>query len=247
MGINAPYEVKIVRQIDKSFRVEWITLFCECFKKSKLAGLSAFKKYEINTSLFAAVYVEGKIAACYSGIFTTSVNTDLNLFLSTDTMSNGIIKGGSIIGAKALYRILSQRNIDVVCGFPNHRIYGLRKQKLGWQFGKFLYVHVKIPFSVPNKRQISFRQPTFVIKRPSAEFFRPINLPITFFDVSHKGYRLSIMLSSEKHIDGFINFGAFYKRGRKSFCFKILDNSKKLEILKKIDRLVLSSHSIDVP
>ena len=247
MNINTPHEVKIITKIDESFRDEWITLFCECFKKSRAAGLSVFKKYQINTSLFSAVYAGGKITACYSGIFTTSLNTDLKLFLSTDTMSNGIIKGGSITGANALYRILRQRNIDVVCGFPNRRIYGLRKQKLGWQFGKFLYVHVKIPFSGPDKRQISNGQPSFVIKRPSEEFFRPIKLPITLFDVGDKDYRLKLMMSSEKHIDGFINFGALYEKGRKSFCFKILDNSKKSEILETIDGLVLSSHSIDVP
>ena len=83
----------------KGKKFDWINLHKKCFKSQDTKVSQLFSKYELNDCRFALVYIDEKLVVSYSGIFIKN-DFDVKVFLSTDTMSDGTFKGGSVLCSK---------------------------------------------------------------------------------------------------------------------------------------------------
>jgi len=127
---------EVLDNLNSVRKEQWIKLFCICFNVSYMRAARILQKYEINQSKFCLVYLDGSLVASYSGIFM--VSEKLSVFMSTDTMSNGEQKGGSVLAANHLYKHLKQVGVDIICGYPNSNIRGLREKKIKMEISKEL-------------------------------------------------------------------------------------------------------------
>ncbi len=134
-----------VSELSIDEKAAWIQLFCNCFKKNERGAESIFKKYLLHgdRSIFCFGLVDGKIVACYSGL--TLAIGDKNIFLSTDTMSNGVMVNATVKLGKYLYNHLSRNGVEAVCGYPNENISVIRQRKLGWKMTGSIYPFVGVP------------------------------------------------------------------------------------------------------
>ncbi|MBU3578626.1 hypothetical protein ICN17_01240 [Polynucleobacter sp. 73C-SIWE] len=126
-------------------KVAWIQLFCHCFKKNENQAESIFRKYVLHGdgSIFCFGLVDRKIVACYSGLILAI--GDKNIFLSTDTMSKGIMVNATVRLGNYLYGYLSRGGVVAVCGYPNENIALIRQRRLGWRMAGSIYPFVGVP------------------------------------------------------------------------------------------------------
>ncbi len=126
-------------------KAAWIQLLCNCFKKNENQAESIFRKYLLHgdRSIFCFGLVDRKIVACYSGLILEI--GDKSIFLSTDTMSNGIMVNATVKLGSYLYGYLSRGGIVAVCGYPNENIALIRQRRLGWRMAGSIYPFVGVP------------------------------------------------------------------------------------------------------
>ena len=221
-------------------KCDWVRLHQECFGSTKNVALRLLKKYTLNDGIFCLVYRDQKLAASYSGL-KVKYKAKEDFFLSTDTMSNGKILGGSVIAARSLYEYLSNNGIKVVCGYPNKKIEGLRVKRLGWKFSTILNLYIMPSFCIPK-----YEQKDLVLRRPSSGFFIK-DLP--FVTIGRHSKRFSILrleLSNKKPHRFCIDLSSLLGIGQKRFYYRKLDESFCDKDF-KLGRLNLTSDSIDVP
>lgn len=233
--------IVIARELSVYEKKQWIELFCFCFSKTESCALNIFKKYEINESIFCLLYADGRLVANYSGLFARSRR--LNVFLSTDTMSNGHIKGGSILCAEYLYEKLIELGIDIVCGYPNKKIAGMREQKLNWKYVKSLNLYI-LPAFLRYKTRDTF----FWINRPEHGFFSE-RLKLFCLGNYNKSsfsiFRLELADTKPHHLA--INLTKLFGFGEKKLYWLILsDRVNSADIVDYVGSNY-SSASIDVP
>jgi hypothetical protein len=152
----------------EEFAVEWIRLFCECYKVSDKIANSVFQKYRINSPKFCALMNGGKMVACYSGIILSLKGK--TIFLSTDTMSDGSVGFATVKLGKCLYEKLKGDGVIAVCGYPNEKIRMIRQRRLGWVMIGQLNCYIGIPF-LWRYGQTECSSDLWVINRPISGFF----------------------------------------------------------------------------
>ena len=237
--------IEIISELNSEQKLDWINLFILSFKSTKDVALNIYRKYELNQSYFCLIYQGSKLAASYSGICVKSTN-GLKMFISTDTMSMGIIRGASNIAAENLYEFLKNKNFHCVCGFPNKKIYDIRIKKLNWRYMTQLDAYIQFLPDIMINYQKS-KSPYYEINRPAEGFYRG-----KIFGIHLKNYIRSlsffcIVMSSKPLGFGFLNVSKFIPMSRKYFCYKILDESKESQLQQLLLDLHLNENSIDVP
>lgn len=226
--------------LEQSQIADWKRLHVECFKSDIYLVENILRKYSLNEGIFCLVYLDGVLAAAYSGLRVLYKGIQ-PFFLSTDTMSNGIISGGSIIAARELYVHLASLGFVAVCGFPNKKIEGLRVNKLGWRYSTSLNL-----YALPSFFNVEKGISDLNISRPSGGFFGR-DLPFVVFGSGYKKnaiFRL-VFSSSRPHWCSF-NLSCILGFGRKRFYYKKLISDFDDGDL-NFGNVALSSNSIDVP
>jgi len=230
----------IVDNLSERQKIDWINLHKKCFKSQDTKVSQLFSKYELNDCRFALVYIDEKLVVSYSGIFIKN-DFDVKVFLSTDTMSDGTFKGGSVFAAKELYAYLKSEDVKVVCGYPNKLIENIRRRKLKWTYSTEMHLYVLPAFLLPKDVKPSLR-----LKRPQGGFFCKSS---RFFSMGRYNSGFSVLrfeVSTYRPHPLGINLTELIGIGRKKFYYLFLD--KKIHIEEMIDgSIVLNSESIDVP
>ena len=238
-------EYKILEQLDENLKGTWLKLFSQCFSTDLSAAEKIYRKYELNNCKFCLVYSGSDLVASYSGLCVVASN-NLKLFISTDTMSSGQVRGGSILAAEKLYRHLVLLGFDSVCGYPNKNILGLRLSKLNWKVLKETNLYLRFlprPFAVTS----SVQGPNFHINRPIEGFFGRQPLGLKLANYNRKFGFFEIRISSVPIGFGFANISNLIPSTRKYFCYKVLKTGKEKEIVRALNALILDETSIDVP
>lgn len=234
-------------------RQQWITLFKSCFSKTDEQAVSVFKKYEIHydSCWFCMAFVEDKLVACYSGIVLPINNFDI--FLSTDTMSNGVIRNATVKLARPLYEDLKGSGVRAVCGFPNKNILSIREKRLGWTIVGEIYYYVGIPFLWRLFRiaDAAHKKYQWFLNRPLVGCFaRPVRFLSILGRYKVYGSRISFLVlacGSKKPGIFFIRIPSFLIQPKK-FGYVMLGNvciEDKAIIEQSVD--FLDMNSIDVP
>lgn len=235
---------KILEKLDSEQKSAWLMLFTACFHTSRARAEMIYRKYDLNDAKFCLVFSNGRLVAAYSGLSLRTTN-GLKIFLSTDTMSSGEIKGGSIIAATHLYTLLTDDGYDCICGYPNKKIIGLRQAKLDWKILKQVDLFMRI---VPKKFVLRLKyKPTFTLNRPDEGFFG--HKPTCFKLGKYKSnlFSVELRLSSENLGRGYLNISNIFPHTRKYFGYRILRNENASTIVNLLDELKLMEDSIDVP
>lgn len=230
------------------FKSSWEGLFAKCYGSSVTDARSVFEKYELNTPHFCAMYSGGKLVGCYSGLeFWWGEH---KVFLSTDTMSDGTVRSGTVKMANYLYGQLRNSGVGAVVGYPNDNIRLIRQKKLGWSLEGFLYLWVGIPLISELTIARSFKEADlWSLKRPGNGFFgrgRGLLRLIT----AHRSYGslfgVPITLSASR--PGMLFFKVPTRLvPEKTFGFLLLSDNESLR-LKLIDKLgSLNVDTIDLP
>ena len=152
---------------------QWLALFSDCFKCNKQVALSAFEKYRLHgeNSVFCIGLLDDVIVACYSGIIL-SVGAR-RIFLSTDTMSNGLLNNATVKLGRYLYQYLVECGVILVCGFPNENVRKIREKKLGWKIIGKVNAYIGIPFFWRFFRRLN-NCPIWMLERPSSGYFTKV-------------------------------------------------------------------------
>lgn len=233
-------------KLEGKLRKEWLDLFIECFNTTPLNAKLMLKKYHLNKSLFCLVLLDGVIVASYSGLDITS-NLGLRLFLSCDTMSNGKIKGGSYYAAKYLYDFLDKKGFQVVCGFPNKKIEGLRVKRLGWIMSEKLNLYVR-PKIIPNRNFFDIcSDETYNILRPKHGFWGRAPFLFQLYGYPRTWSMFEIRLSNRRLGFPYLCLSDYFPSLRKNFGFRVLDITERDTYSKFMKNIILSERSIDVP
>jgi len=231
---------------------QWVKLFQICFLKNEGQSRNIFAKYELNpeTSCFCYILHNDEMVACYSGIILQI--KDQNVFLSTDTMSNGVVRDATVKMAKLLYADLKLRNVIAVCGFPNKNIAAIRIRKLGWKIIGEINYYVGIPLLwrfLLCSRGVSSAQ-AWYLRRPGIGFFNAVNGFITLLGRNglYKGAFFSLKLSCGTKPPGyfFIRVPSRIIQPKK-FGFLMLSSCDKMNQLMYDSFDFLDMNSIDVP
>lgn len=235
------YKVMVLNSLSESQKQDWVILFCKCFKRSVKFANDIFLKYELNLSRFSLVYIGKQLVAAYSGIQMQS--NYLRVFMSTDTMSDGKVRGGSIIAGMALYEQLKLEGFDIVCGFPNKKIEWLRENKLGWQYVKRLNLY--LIFKQGNK---SSEHVGMIMNKPERGFLRSVP-GILFLRTYLKPWYsiLGLELSTSEPESFHINLSKIFNLGTKKFYVKNLHAQISFHQLCKFKAACFDSRSIDIP
>lgn len=240
MKNNLDYTTKILRCLNDDEQLAWCELHKKCFKSSIRDAVKLFQKYELNEARFAFVYYKNHLVAAYSGLFVKN-SLNAKIFLSTDTMSDKTLAGGSIIAAHAMYSHLRNEGVNVVCGYPNKNIEGLRKEKLGWVYSQKIDLYVMPAFCLPK-----YVEPTFRLNRPRDGFFRKTYWFVALGSWRRKYSLIRVVLCSDSPHPLAINLSLLFRVGQKKLFFKYLAEEISLHGFKD-GKLVLNSESIDVP
>jgi hypothetical protein len=157
----------------------WKSLFIECFNKSSEAADAVFRKYIMHPDSvwMCLARKNGKLVACYSGIALKFGHDEI--FLVTDTMSNGQISGATVKMARVLYPALSAVKIGAVCGFPNSNIVKIRERKLGWKIIGHLHFYIGIPFLWRLGWLNSNLEDIWYLHRPKEGFYSKTWMPLS--------------------------------------------------------------------
>lgn len=234
-------QIYILDKLSKTQLKDWVALHHKCFKRGRAYAYNCYVKYRLNKPKFCMVYENDALVACYSGIFVRS--NIATIFLSTDTMSDGTIRGGSIIAAENLYSHLIQVGVDLVCGYPNATIVGLREKKLGWKFVTNLELFLMPIFILPVNLN-----PLIRLNRPKYGFFRSSSglVALGNFD-KHKWSLVRLELSNVRPTWFSLNLSRFFGFGRKSLYYRVLNEKLDADLLNQFMTATYTSASIDVP
>ena len=164
------FELKIIKESSwpAEFQKEWVRLFARCYLVSERKALSVMEKYELNDSWCCAMYAEENLVGCYSGLVLEW--QDRKIFLSTDTMSDGSIRGGTAKMAGLLYEQLYQSGFALVLGYPNDNIRKIRQRKLGWTIEGELFAWVGVPL-LRSLFTNHVDNELWKVRRPNSGFF----------------------------------------------------------------------------
>lgn len=154
--------------VDDKFKSDWCQLFMECYGVCLQKAERVFKKYEMNSGRFCYLMQNDRLVACYSGLEVEFGK--VKVLLSTDTMSNGLIKSSTVKMANYLYDRLKSEGFVAVVGYPNENIRMIRQRKLGWKMVGELYLWVGVPFLSDLSRKPVMNK-LWNLKRPSSGFF----------------------------------------------------------------------------
>lgn len=170
---------------------KWLALFAICFKTSPEKAAVVFEKYKLHNddAWFCLGYSGDNLVACYSGI-ERRVRGD-RIFLSTDTMSSGVMKNATVKLGLYLYERLRESGVIAVCGFPNDKIIRIREKKLGWKMVGHLRIYVAPLVLWRWRKQRPVDIPQWEIERPASGFYgKP--LPFTQVLGRYFLYRLNL-------------------------------------------------------
>ena len=172
-GVDLSHNIQILRTGDlpADFEGEWADLFTRCFSKSEDEARKIFGKYRRSEARICVLRKNGRLCASYAGLILDYAGH--KVFLSTDTMSDGSERGGSVLLGEHLYAALRTERVMVVCGYPNARIRGLRETKLGWtlQGGMSLYIGIPVLWRLLRRRVPSSVRPLWQLERPDSGFY----------------------------------------------------------------------------
>ena len=242
------FELKVLSNKDwtSEFEVEWIQLFTRCYNVPQKKACEISKKYKLHASICCAMYVNKKLVGCYSGLVLMWHNN--KIFLSTDTMSDGTVRNGTVKMATLLYSELAKTGFVLVAGFPNNQIRSIRRRKLGWIMNGDLYAWVGIPILrllMRTQRENNL----WSVNRPDSGFFGPKWRMLKLIGRTRSYgpiWGIPFTLSAEKP-------GYFYLKvpewiiSRKTFGYFILDDHQNAESLLCSDVSKLDLETIDLP
>lgn len=229
----------IVNSLSKEQKIDWVNLHKKCFKSKDDKINQLFSKYELNDSRFTLVYIGKKLVVSYSGLFIEN-DFGIKVFLSTDTMSDGTFKGGSVFAAKKLYKHLETEGVKIVCGYPNKLIEKIRRYKLKWIHSTEMHLYILPSFLLPKDIKPALR-----LNRPQTGFF---HRPSQFASIGRfrSGFSLlRLELSTYRPHPFAINVSTLLGFGSKKFYYLFLDKKINIEEMVK-GSIVLNSKSIDV-
>lgn len=233
-------------EMSSEMRREWIDLFSRCFKKSSAEGLRVLTKYDLNAGMFCLLRSNGSLVASYSGLIIDFEGR--RIFLSTDTMSDGSVRGGSVRLANHLYEKLQSEGVSVVCGYPNDNIREIRRIKLGWRMHGGIDMYIGIPClwrlfrSRPNKKVWQIQRPSHGFFIRSGRGFRLLGRDRLYGD----GLGVVFTLSS-------FSPGPFFIRvprrlfSRRTFGYRFLSDDAEFERVFLDSLHALDIETIDVP
>jgi hypothetical protein len=156
-------------EITPEFEKDWTELFARAYKSTVNKGQLILRKYKLNDSKFCVLYVDNKMVASYSGLELPF--SGARIFVSTDTMSDGTIRGATVVMANHLYEELTRDDVLAVCGFPNDNIRKLREKRLGWVIDGKLFLWIGVPIFWRILR-FTANKKLWKIRRPERGFFR---------------------------------------------------------------------------
>lgn len=230
---------------------QWKGLFATCFSASEKVADAAFGKYQLNSDAarFCFAIVNGDIVAAYCGFIVTM--GDHTLFLSTDTMSNGVFKNATVRLAKVLYPSLAVEGVEAVCGYPNKNVENIRVKKLGWRIEGNLYPYLGVPLLWRLFRKHgNCLCPLWSIERPKQGFMlsqRPLLRILGRHGLYHASFPAFVFtLSAFKP-------GVFFLKvpelliAPKRFGYVILDDSRSISTTLANVVRCLDLNTIDVP
>jgi hypothetical protein len=234
--------------ITSEFQSSWEDLFARCYGSSVINARKVFEKYQLNTPHFSAMYAGGNLVGCYSGLELGW--GEHKVFLSTDTMSDGTIRSGTVKMATHLYDQLRSRGVKVVVGYPNDNIRSIRVKKLGWSMEGKLYLWVGVPLISELIKARSFKHADlWSLNRPTSGFFGKIRSPFRLV-TPHRGYGsmfgVPITLSARRPGLFFLKVPTKVVAG-KTFGYLMLsdDESLRLELVQRLSSLNIDT--IDLP
>lgn len=251
MFVSNPMDdgVHIIRRNDfnEDFISQWTGLFQRCFGGSEENATRVFQKYLLNDSRICCTIKDGVMVAAYCGLKLSQDNNAV--FLSTDTMSDGTVKGSSITLGKRLYKYLAEENVSVVCGYPNNNIRRIREKGLGWTLQGNLHLYVGIPLLWRLFRKKTTDQGLWKAVRPEGGWYtrsKPFLVNLLGRDGLHSSAIGGVItLSAYRPGAFFIRVPGFLFEPR-TFGYKHLnDDNKDSNFLNKIKLLDLDT--IDIP
>lgn len=240
-------EILTNSDLSEEFENEWAYLFSVCFLKTDEIARSVFKKYHKHEARFCIMREEGRLCACYSGLLVNF--SGYKVFISTDTMSDGTRRGASVILGEKLYEYLKECQVEVVCGYPNSRIRGLRELKLHWNIHGGLYLFFGIPFLWRFLRKSGGGPSLWRLNRPKSGFFGAIIpgfRPLGRLGLYGSGAGVVFTLSAKSPGAFFIKVPRIFRLD-KVFGYRFLRESPEFEeiFLMALERLDIDT--IDVP
>lgn len=250
-GFDLNHTIEVLKSVNLSqeFEAEWVKLFARCFLKSANEGRKIFQKYRCNEARFCVLRKDGQLCASYSGLILDYLGH--KIFLSTDTMSDGTQRGGSILLGEHIYAELKKENVSVICGYPNAEIIGLREAKLGWTIrgGMSLYIGVPVLWRLWRRHSNASIKALWHIKRPKSGFFGKIRFgfrPLGRTKLYGNGAAVVFTLAAKLP-------GAFFIKApealvhRKTFGYRFLNEAPEFRQF-FIDSITeLDLETIDVP
>ena len=226
----------------REFEEKWKSLFSRVFIDKNYDPSKVFQKYTLNKSYIAIEEYNGKFVGAYGGLILDYDNDVI--FLSTDTMSDGTLRSASVRLAKKIYEHLENKNIFVVCGFPNDKIMGLREKKLGWRKAGYLYGWIGIPL-ISTLHFNSDASKLWEVKRPGAYAFGNLPWYIALKGrgiVASKSYGMPFTMSTHRPGRFFVKIPNFLLKP-KVFAYKILGNRQNITLE---DKVIFAANNLDV-
>lgn len=133
-------EVLTTKEMSINTKTEICDLFYNVFKEKKTLETfeKQFEQNEFNYSYFGLVYENEKLIGSYAVIPFKFIYNNENIILAqaVDTMIDEKYRGNPFLLKKlsnAVYKKLTEDDINFVFGFPNDNIYLVRKRILKWQ------------------------------------------------------------------------------------------------------------------
>ena len=226
--------------------LQWVSLFCECYKVDRKIALSVFEKYRINNARFCALMNDGKMVACYSGLNLSFKGK--NIFLSTDTMSDGSVDFATVKLAKYLYAKLREDGVIAVCGYPNENIRTIRQRGLGWVMVGQLKCYIGVPFLWRWGRN-ECSPDLWIVNRSASGFFTwstRLFVPLCRSQEHSSSFALRIALSAYRPGSFFIRVPSVFVKP-KQFGYKMLSDDPLDEGAIRSCLARLDMDTIDVP
>ncbi len=226
--------------------LQWVSLFCECYKVDSGIAMSVFEKYRINYPRFCALINGGKMVACYSGLSLHFRGK--TVFLSTDTMSDGSVGFATVKLARYLYGKLREDGVVAVCGYPNENIRMIRQRRLGWVMVGQLNCYIGVPFLWRRGRN-ECSSDLWIVNRTASGFFTwktTVFVPLCRSQEYSSSVALRIALSAYRPGRFFIRVPSVFVKP-KQFGYKMLSDDPVDEDAIRSCLPRLDMDTIDVP
>ena len=233
------------------FENVFLNSWCSCYKQcynTKFGRDIWENKYRDSRALFAMLIIRQnkleRVIASYSGIIL-NYQEEL-IFLSTDTMSDGTVRGATVKMANYLYQYLKSINVRAVLGFPNKNIFHIREKYLDWR--QLCSFQLYLKFSSSLEKSLLFEP--WHICRPDGLYFKPPIRPFNLLGLEKKFVFPSYLYASSKKINGLdINLTKVLGKDFKLCGKELLPSGDLWDSLRyDCENLpILSWNSIDVP